>query len=232
MKAEKNTSIGGITYSDPTMVIVGFSRQTHGGLNGVSLFGSSVNNHEVISLKITQGEVNRHLSEDWYHGDIAPIVEVLLSPMQFAELLTSLNIGSGVPGTLVQHGAERFQIPIYPSRADQFKDEIKGDLQSVVITMREAEKEISTLIDDPKPIGKAVRKKLRVMVESYRNFIEHHIPFIIDQFGRQMNRTVVEAKAEVDAFVQDTAMKTGIEELKRRVPEIEDSSGGGEVITQ
>ena len=225
MKAEKRTdSIGGITYSDPTMVTVGFSRQTYGGIKGVSLFGSSVKNHQVISLRITQADLTRNLSSDWIHGDLKPIIEVLLTPLQFAELLTTLNVGSGVPATLVYHNGESFDIPEFPSHGEQFRDEIKDDMEVVISTMREAEKEITDLIEDPKPVGKAVRKKLLDMVASYRNFIESHIPFVISQFGKQMDRTVVEAKADVDAFVQDTIVKTGIAELKKQAPQIEDKT--------
>jgi hypothetical protein len=148
----------------------------------------------------------------------------LFTPLQFAELLTTLNVGSGVPATLVQHNGERFDIPEFPSHAEQFKDEIKDDIETVISKMREAEKAITDIIEDPRPVGKAVRKNLRDMVTSYRNFIEEHIPFVISQFARQMNRTVVEAKADVDAFVQETIVKTGIAELKKQAPQIENAT--------
>jgi hypothetical protein len=225
VKAEKRTdSIGGITYSDPTMVTVGFSRQTYGSIEGASLFGSSVKNHQVISLRITKADLTRNLSSDWINGDLKPIIEVLLTPLQFAEMLTTLNVGSGVPATLVQHNGERFNIPELPSHAEQFRDEIKDDLETVISRMREAEKAITDLIEDPRPVGKAVRKNLRDMVASYRNFIEEYIPFIISQFAKQMNRTVLEAKADVDAFVQETIVKTGIAELKKQAPQIENKT--------
>jgi hypothetical protein len=216
--------MGGITYSDPAMVTVGFSRQTYGGIEGVSLFGSSVKNHQVISLRITQADLTRNLSSDWIHGDLKPIIEVLLTPLQFAELLTTLNVGSGVPATLIQHNGESFDIPEFPSHAEQFRDEIKDDLETVVSKMQEAEKAIIDLIDDPRPVGKVARKNLRDMIASYRNFIKGHIPFVISQFAKQMNRTVVEAKADVDAFVQDTIVKTGIAELKKHAPKIENKT--------
>jgi hypothetical protein len=222
VKVEKrNDSMGKISYSDPAMVMVGFSRQTYGDIEGTSLFGSSVKNHQVISLRITQADLTRHLSSDWIHGDIKPIIEVLLTPLQFSELLTTLNVGSGVPGTLVQHNGERFSIPKFPSHAEQFKNEIKDDLETLIANMRETEKAIVELIDDPKPVGKAVRKNLHNMIVSYRNFIEEHIPFVLSQFVKQMNRAVVEAKANVDSFVQKTIVKTGIAELKKQAPQIE-----------
>jgi hypothetical protein len=226
MKAEKTPN--GICYSDPTMVMIGFSRQTHPSMGGVSLFGSSVRNSQVISLSIYPADVERHLSDDWYHAKNKPLIEVLLSPLQFAELLTTMNIGFGIPGTMVRHGDQFFELPEYPSTAEQFKDEVQDDLKVVVDKILQAGKVIENLIDDPKPIGKQVRKELKELVASYRKLIEDHLPFVLTQFGRHMARTVTEAKANVDAFVENTIVKTGIAELKKRQPQIE---GPGEELT-
>jgi len=218
MKIEKTDN--GVRYSDPAMVMVGFSRQTHGGGgDGISLFGSSIKNNNVISLHIYQAEVKRDLSQDWYHTR-EPIIEILLSPLQFAELLTTMNVGGGVPGTLIHHNGENFTLPKMPEKAEEFKEEIGKDFEEIIHKINEAGKIIENLIDDPKPIGKQVRKQLKDLVSSFRNTIEHHFPFILKQFSRQLARTVTEAKAEVDAFVEHTIVQTGIEELKKRVPQI------------
>jgi hypothetical protein len=147
----KEKTNGGFTYSDPTMVQVGFSRQTYGS-EGVTLFGSSVKNNNVISLKISQSEVNRRLSQDWYHAEPRPIIEVLLTPLQFSELLTTMNVGFGVPGTLARHGDQNFEVPEYPSKAEQFKEEVIGDLKAVIEQINAAGQIIEDLIDGPKPI--------------------------------------------------------------------------------
>jgi hypothetical protein len=222
MKTEKKD--GKITYSDPTMVQVGFDRQTYSG--SVSLFGSSVKNSNVISLQIHRTDLNRNLSQDWYHAESKPIIEVLMTPLQFSELLTTMNIGFGVPGTLVQHEDERFDLPEYPSRAEQFKDEVADDLKTVIDKMDKAGKVLEDMLDDPKPMGKREKKELRDLVESYRKLIENHLPFVMNQFSKQMAKTVTEARADVDAFVQDTIVKTGIAELKKQAPQIEDRAGG------
>jgi len=223
MKAEKTEN--GVRYSDPAMVMAGFSRQTHSGIRGVSLFGSSVKNNNVISLQVYHAEVDRHLSQDWYHAHATPIIEVIFSPLQFAELLTNLNIGFGVPGTLKYYNGEYYELPKMPEKADEFREEIKDDLTSVIGKINEAGKLIESLIDDPKPIGKQVRKELKDLVSSFQQTIESHFPFIIKQFERQLARTVSEAKAEVDAFVEHTIIKTGIEELKKKSPQIPDMTG-------
>jgi hypothetical protein len=218
MTVDKEESM--TTYSDPAMVMVGLSRQTWGGgSDGVSLFGSSVKNNNVIALTIYQAEVNRHLSHDWYTAK-SPIIEVVLSPLQFAELITTMNIGFGVPGTLVRHNGEYFKFPKMPSKTEQFKEEISGDMKAVIDKLNEAGQVIEGLIDDPKPIGKQVRKQLKALVNSLRETFENKLPFIINQFGKQMARTATEAKAEVDAFVDHEIAKTGIEELRKQNPKL------------
>lgn len=221
MKAEKIDDR--IRYTDPAMVMVGFSRQTRGG-DGATLFGSSVKNSNIISLQIVPAEVDRHLSQDWFHGKNKPIIEVLLSPLQFAELLTTMNVGSGVPGTLAFYNDQYYTMPKMPEKAEEFKDEIAADLQNIINKLNEAEEVIQKFIDDPKPIGKQARRQLKDLVSSFRNTIKHHFPFIISQFSRQLARTVSEAKAEVDAFVEHTITQTGIEELRKKYPQIEDMS--------
>jgi hypothetical protein len=223
MKAEK--SHDGVRYSDPCMAMVGFSRKTYPG--GLSLFGSSVKNSNVISLTIYEADMDRHLSQDWYHAKRKPIVEVIFSPLQFSELLTTMNIGFGVPGTLRYHGDQDFELPEFPSKADQFKGEVEDRLKAVIKELNEAGEVIEGLIDDPKPIGKQVRKQLKNLVSSFRGAVENSFPFILQQFGKQMERTVTEAKSEVDAFIEDTIIKTGIEELKKRTPQMMEEKNDG-----
>jgi hypothetical protein len=218
MKKEKTNN--GVCYSDPTMVMVGFSRKTYSGMDGISLFGSSVKNSQVISLTIYPADVERHLSDDWYHAKSKPLIEVLLSPLQFAELLTTMNIGFGIPGTMTRYGDQFFELPEYPSTAEQFGEEVQDDLKVVADKILKAGKVIENLIDDPKPIGKQVRNELKYLVSSYRKLIEDHLPFVLNQLGRHMAKTVTEAKADVDAFVENTIVKTGIAELKKQRPQI------------
>ena len=139
MTVEKNDN--GTIYSDPSMVMVGFSRPTHAvGADGVSLFGSSIKNSSVVSLTIYPAYIDRHLSQDWHHAKTQPIIEVLLSPLQFAELLTTLNIGFGVPATLVQHEGKHYELPKIPSKAEQFRDEVADDFRKIVNSLVEAQK--------------------------------------------------------------------------------------------
>ena len=88
--------IHGDTYHHPSFGMLSFSR-AHGGHS--NLFGSSIQHRDTIHMVLKEGTVSRDLNEDWYLGG-PEIVEVEMSQSQFAELITSMNMGSGVPCTI------------------------------------------------------------------------------------------------------------------------------------
>src|SRR5208337_4240325 len=100
-------------YHDPSYAMVSFSRISAGG-EGLSLFGSSIKHHSAITLSIKQARLSRDtdLSHDWYFAENRfPLIEVTLSPNQFAELLTSMNVGDGVPATLTLYNGQGYEYP-------------------------------------------------------------------------------------------------------------------------
>ena len=102
----------------PSFVTVQFSR-----LSGSKrFFGSSVTSHSWIRLQIRPATLYHYLGEDSIYATNRSLVEVDLSPAQFAELLTTMNVGSGVPGTLIRFDgkkveeADRYKVNNSPSR--------------------------------------------------------------------------------------------------------------------
>lgn len=218
MKKEKGSM--GTQYSDPSMVTVSLHRVTC--TPGVNLFGSNVKHSNLIQLSIHQAEVERHLSKDWIYGSNKTLIEVSLSPTQFAELLTSLNVGNGVPATLNSFNNECFETPEYASKADQFKEEVSEYLDYTLNELSSLYNELTEKLTDGKPISNKEKKPLLSKVESFQRLISDKLPFIMNQFSKHMDKTVQESKAEVDAFVMHNVTKLGFEAIKNNVPKIED----------
>jgi hypothetical protein len=212
--------MGGRRYSHPAMVTVQFNRIEH-GFGGVSLFGSSVKHRSSVILRISKADVERDLSTDWVHGGIDPIIEVELAPAQFSELLVSMNVGTGVPATLRYHNGESFDSPELPTKAEEFRSEIESALTKAMDGIRSAQTEVNGLLNDDKPIGKKGKLELQEMLRRLNGLAEGTIPFIMEQFSKQMSKTVVEAKAEVDAFVTHAIQQTGLKALREAAPNIE-----------
>ena len=81
----------------PSYGMLSFHR-VHGA--ATPLFGSSVQHRDTIRLTLKEGEVKRSLNTDWYFGG-KQLFEVEMSLSQFAELITSLNMGDGIPVTIL-----------------------------------------------------------------------------------------------------------------------------------
>ena len=88
----------------PSYGMIRLSRSSIGG-GGTALFGSSIMHNDVIRLSISKGIMEREGSEDRFFARESmkdQIVEVEMSYTQFAEAITSLNIGGGVPVTITR----------------------------------------------------------------------------------------------------------------------------------
>ena len=216
---ESKGSLGGKRYSHPAMAMVSFHRISSSP--GEVLFGSSIRHSSLISMTVKKACVDRDLSTDWHFAQDT-LLEVYLSKTQFAELLTSMNVGDGVPSTLVSFNGEHFELPNLPSKAEQFKSEIKKDLDDVLADLKKSYALVKQSIDENKPMTKKGLREMEGLLKSFEDLASSHLPFVMDQFSKHMSKVVQEAKASVDAFVEKTYIDSGIEALKKNVPQIEE----------
>lgn len=80
----------------PCYGMLGFSRRS---CPTTPLFGSSIQHRDTICMTLKHGELGRHLNNDYYFGK-GIIAEVEMSYSQFAEAITAINVGDGVPCTI------------------------------------------------------------------------------------------------------------------------------------
>lgn len=191
--------------------IAGFSRTSRGG-DGCPLFGSSILHSNTIVFKVHRGLVDRHLEQDWYHADSrTPIVEIEMSQSQFAEMITSMNMGDGIPVTIRSVEGVRMEEPAYENKRMQASNDFKKRMKEFGDRIDAYEADMLKKVEK---LSKKDQEEMKKMIEQLSQEVRSNIPFYEDQFTRQMNKTVVEAKAEVEAFVNNKIMSTGIEAIK------------------
>lgn len=191
--------------------LLGFSRSSRGG-KGTNLFGSSILHGETISMRVYRAEVDRKYKQDWYHtnGSI-PIVEVEMSQTQFAEIITSMNMGDGFPVTIRSVEGKRTEACPYENKRMQHANEFKKTMQDFGGRLKNTSDELlKTIAKLPKKDQENAKNLLNMLVQE----IDSNIPFYGDQFERQMDKTVTEAKGEVEAFIQNKIATAGLAALK------------------
>lgn len=167
----------------------------------------------------------RHLNRDWYHAD-KEIVEVSMSNTQFAEAITSLNMGSGVPVTLSYIDGKQIQPCPEENKREEFQKEFKNrciEMDSKVEGMIEA---ASMLLSKGGAVSMADRRSLVSQLQGLRQEIRSNLPFVQKSFDEQMDKTIMEGKGEIEAFFTGEITRLGVEAFqdKYSVPLIADAS--------
>ncbi len=209
-----------VKYEHPSFGMALFSRVTHGGKT--RLFGSSIDSHHTtIRLQVTRGERHHHLSRDWYFGDGRPMIEVEFSAAQFAELITCMNINSGVPCTIRAFDGKQVKEPPSPPplEADEVREGFQKQTAAVAKRVTEGRKKIAELFESRKGLPKAVTEQVLHHLDMVEQDIRANMPFVLKQFEEAAGKVVTAAKAEIDATVSATVTREGLKAMLERAGE-------------
>lgn len=177
------------------------------------LFGSSIKAGNVISLTISKCVHERDLNHDWFHDD-GTIIEVVMSQNQFSDLITSLNYGSGVPCTIAWKDGECIQSAPYISKIQVFQTEFENKLHNLSVDLKQLVSGSIEMLKNKDSIGKKDRAEIVSQIESLIREVEKNLPYVSGQFIEQMDKTVTEAKAEVESFINHKIQTAGLESLR------------------
>lgn len=190
--------------------------------NGTRLFGSSLEHSSGISITISTAEHKRDYSADHYFQR-EELIEITLSQTQFAEFITTLNNGNGVPCTINHVNRKRMPPPPYKSKSMMSQEEFANRLHNMSVDLSKSMKEMFAALEKPN-IGKGDRAFIKGRIEHFLQEIRSNIPFYVEQFKEQMDKTVQEAKTEVEAFVDNRIRTLGLEAMKDQMPQITEFS--------
>jgi hypothetical protein len=182
----------------------------------MALFGSSIRHSNLINLKIHKGKKYRDFQNDHYMDD-GLLCEVYLSPTQFAEAITSFNVGCGVPCTLnhvigdkFDEQARRFRQPCPEVNIRQLANqELKSEMSELKETVDRLSKDAKEILNQKGALKKADKDKLLKDLMFLAQEIGSNIPFVHECFNKSVNKTVTEAKGEIDATLQSMRERLG-----------------------
>lgn len=204
-------SEGNIIERHPSFGMIGISRQSSN--RGDSLFGSSIQHNNTITLAIRRGE--REVGpyrESFGTARKGELIEIEMSQAQFAELITTPNVGFGVPCTIRRLGYELIPSAPHSSR----REEINRDVTKRMVTFAERIKEWQAqakAITAKPSIGVADRKALLDIFTYALQEITSNLPFLHKCMDEAVEKSVSEAKTEIDAFLTNGIHRLGLEAL-------------------
>ena len=124
------------------------------------LFGSSIEHRDIISVELRHADVTRRLNRDWIYGGTL-IAKAEMSYAQFAEAITSMNMGTGVPVT-IRYTEKDGEMPKcdFVSKREQFVNEFKGTLDTAMRDSQDLITEVITLFETKKSLTKADKENI------------------------------------------------------------------------
>ncbi len=182
--------------------------RTYGGRN--VLFGSNIPHDTCMRLTISQAYIHRSFNENHYYPK-NKLIEIELSPSQYAEMITNLNHGVGVPCTITKFMEER--VPNDLKLNDELEMVKLEYSESVDKIMDEIKNTIYEIPDDKSMSPKKIRDlKIDLVNMLYR--LTQEAPFMKERFDETLDKIFVEAKASIDDTINLTLSNIGLDTIK------------------
>lgn len=181
-----------------------------------NFYGSELPQSHYIQMTLTESEVSRDLSKEWYFPHGKRLAQVRMTSGQFAELITSMNYGSGIPCTVEFIGGEKLErLPTQESRKEFVHRKFEDRMSGFAETIRERQSRAKELVKK-KTLSKQDIHDLTHHIEWLTGEVERNIPYFAKCFQETMDEVVFEAKTEVENAIQHKISVLGITELHKQ----------------
>ncbi len=214
--------------SHPSFAVINIGRASIGGWHK-KLFDSPFKHYHVVTLEISPADLTRNL-----HGDSispsgrVPYISVAMSQVQFSEMILNAGLHSGTPCTVEYLNGERVEDPPARDIKKLWASEVKRDFKDIADAAAAAEKTADDLLAKDR-ITKGDVKALRDIIFGFAQDLRENMPWLQERFQEAMEKTVAEAKGEINAHMTHLIQKTGLAALQgKALPTLEMQDEGGE----
>lgn len=213
-------SLGGTVERHPSYGVISVSKRTCGGA-GNNVFGSSIRHRNTFTLTISEASKRRDLHHTRQYPE-KELVEIEMSPSQFIDMITTQNTGCGVPCTIKYVGREERPPCPETNQREVFEKEFRQDLKDLLGTASGLVKKAEAMFGQ-KTFKKSEQNELLSILRQIQTEIGSNLEFVNSSFNESMDKTVTEAKAEVEAMFSNTIAAYGLQAMQAKglLPSIE-----------
>lgn len=192
----------------PSYGLIGISR-----VNGHQhFFGSDTKPDSYIDIRIKRAEQSNEIGRSWYFGR-ERLIELRMTNTQFAEMITSLNQGEGIPCTLefVKGEGKIEQEKEKEYKVDFHKRKMSENAKKVLERLN------SQIEDATKSIQKLPKKdqeNLNVIFSSLKRELNQNFPWYMQQYYETMETVAQDIKSNMEADLMHKLQQLGLETLQ------------------
>jgi hypothetical protein len=192
----------------------------HAG-TGKPLYGSALKHSEIIRMTLTKSKWVRSLHETRHYPQEI-LFEVDLSPQQFAEVITTMNMGGGIPVTIYRMmGKQLAECPHADERA-LFTKEFQQRINKVTGSAQKLMEKVQGLFAQKTPLKASEKSELLSLLSAIQIELQSNMKFAGDMFQETMEKTVSAGKQEIESFWRGVVEHLGVTKLAQnaRPPEL------------
>jgi ElaB/YqjD/DUF883 family membrane-anchored ribosome-binding protein len=158
----------------------------------------------------------RSINSDHHHAG-KQLIRVRMSENQFAQFITSLNIGLGTPCTIERMDNKQVSDPPYRNEVEIVKDTFEKKAQEVAAHLEEARIQLAEMLKPNAKATKAALTDLREEIEAASREIRANMPYMAECFVETMEDVVTAAKHDIESYMTDAAARAGVPGLSTPV---------------
>jgi hypothetical protein len=198
-------------FEHPSYGMVQFSHRQ----GNPKLFGSALEYHNnYVSLIVKTAKLRREDTGDYVDGPMhGDIVEVNLSAAQFAELLTTMNVGLGVPCTI--RSREGKMVPPPPdveTQTENLRNEFRKRTRDFARKILSDTGEVKEILKKDK-LSKADRSAVAGILDRVAQELSDSAPFFLEMYEEATEKITTSAKAEMEAWAVVAIRNAGMKAL-------------------
>lgn len=180
------------------------------------LFGSDLKHSTTVCLRVSTATGYRGLHSDRHHAD-KMVCEFEFSEAQWAQFVSSIGMGNGVPCTFnyrpTQYKLERMPEIVKEPLAEKFQRDIEETTVKYVADIKTLVDRLDTLLKSGSQKG--IREMVRDLQIKLEN-LPRNMGFLQGQLTEAVENAVSAGKVEVEAFARNTLMRAGMEHFAEK----------------
>ena len=178
-----------------------------------SLYGSSIKHSNIIRLELKTSECERSLNKNYYFGRKRLFV-VDMSMSQYAELISSMNCGDGIPVTIREINGKMIDDCPYVNETKEHYDDFKKDYKKLNAKALELIENLTERFKSSKPMGKKEKEEVLSTLLQFRYDLDENNSFRDEQFRKHMEKVTADAKAEVESFFDNKLRSIALSKIE------------------
>jgi hypothetical protein len=191
-------------FNHPSFGKISISKSQSSG--NMRFYGTDLPQSTFYTLRIHSSSLEKSVHRDYY-SDEKSIIEVRLTPLQFSEMITTMNT-TGTPCTIAYRDGKKVEeLPKILSSKEFILNEFEETTKTVRNSFREIENEINSILNK---LPKKDQELLKSKIWSMGKQIDDVMPYLLGEFQERVDAISAEAKNVITNHIQEQAQQNGL----------------------